>query len=218
MKPLRVTALLDGALGARTPVALDALLAWAVAQRDGVEPAATADEVVDLEIPVARSACGRVYLASFAQYAPEASEKRFVQRRFPIEEAQAIGAASIKRIQINAGPSKSYRIPHELQRVERDEVTWWCLGDAGEIRELLEIVTHLGRRRAVGWGRIREWRVEPCEPWDGFPVVRDGVALRTLPLDWPGLVSPEPGYATLRPPYWLREREELCALVPPPAW
>jgi hypothetical protein len=61
---------------------------------------------------------------------------------------------------------------------------------------------------------VAEWSVDACEPWgDGFPVVRDGRALRTLPADWPGLVDPVLRYRVLSPPYWEHTREEVCASV-----
>ena len=50
------------------------------------------------------------------------------------------------------------------------------------------------------------------EPWDGFPVVCGGRALRPLPVDWPGLVEPAKAYHTLTYPYWEHSREELCAV------
>lgn len=44
------------------------------------------------------------------------------------------------------------------------------------------------------------------------PVCPDGEPLRTLPLDWPGLIDPPTGYAVMSYPYWLRWKETLCAV------
>ena len=54
--------------------------------------------------------------------------------------------------------------------------------------------------------------MKECEPWDGFPVMRDGKPLRPLPPDWPGLVDPEMGYSCVTYPYWLAEAEDVCAV------
>ena len=108
-------------------------------------------------------------------------------------------------------------MPLETMHLRGDAMTWWCIGDREEIASLLRgCIGYLGKRRAVGHGPIARWEVEPCETWEGFPVVRAGRPLRPLPLDWPGLASePETAYRVLAPPYWRRNREELCAV---PAW
>jgi hypothetical protein len=186
----------------------------AVAVRDNLPPLSILEhaEAPPLEIPVAKEPGGRFYLASFSDSQWEGHELRWVNRRYPVAEAQALAGPKLRRIQINAGPCKSFRIPLESGHLVGDEMRWWCLGEAEPIRDLLALVTHLGRRRGVGLGRVAEWMVEPCEPWDGFPVLRDGRPLRPLPLDWPGLVATEPGMAVLFPPYWERTREEVCAV------
>jgi CRISPR type IV-associated protein Csf3 len=213
MEPLVITARLAG--GVSMPagrIALDALLAAAVALRDELPPVSVAG-VLPIEIPIAREPDGRFHLASFSTSEWETFEARFVNRRFPVAEAQALAVEKFKRIQISTGPCKSFRIPLETGHVASDLLTWWCVGTAGEIAGLLALVTHLGKRRGVGLGRVADWTVQSCKPWgEGFPVVREGRALRPLPVDWPGLVDAELGYACLSYPYWQRPQEVLCAV------
>jgi len=213
MRPMMIIARLAGAVCLpEYGLALDACLAFAVCQREGIAPAFTAAEVVSIEIPVVRELEGRFHLCSNSVGVFEQRETRYVQRRPVIAEAQLMGR-QIKRMQINAGPSKGFRIPMEIVHLEHDELRWWCVGDADDVRELLELVHYLGKRRGVGVGRVLEWTVEPCEPWgDGFPVVLDGRPLRPLPPDWPGLVDPMIMPATLTYPYWLMERRQSCAV------
>ena len=195
-------------------IALDALLGAAVCVRDNVPPATTAAELVPIDIPIERSSCGRVYLASVAQFEVERYDMRFVNKRAPIEQYQAIGSPKIKTVSITSGPNKSYRIPRETMHLVDDLIVWWCCGDADAIRALLALVYYLGKRRAVGLGKILRWDVEPVRrPWDGFPVLCEGEPIRTLPDDYPGL-SPDAdrGIAVLEPPYWDRTREQLCAV------
>jgi hypothetical protein len=208
--PLHVRADIAGPIRLPAP-ALDALLGSVVVIRDGIAPAAHEGELVSLSIPIAREPGGRFYLASFAQCQVERRELRYTQKRFPIEEAQMLGR-DLGVLRINAGPAKAHRIPYETALLVGDVIDWWCIGDAEEIRRLLAHVPHIGKRRGVGLGRVVCWSVEPCEPWDGFPVVRDGRPLRTLPADWPGLVEPMLGYATLDMPYWVMTRESICAV------
>lgn len=212
-EPLEVVARLSGPVAIpQHSLALDALLAWAVCQRDAIPPAYTADEVVDIEVPLEREPGGRFHLASIAEYRVERREKRWMNRRPVVEQAQERGNRSRKRMQISAGPDKGYRVPYEVLYLVEDEMRWWCRGDAEEIRSLLRIVTHLGKKRSVGLGAVSSWSVERCEEWGvGFPVVRDGFPLRNLPMDWPGIVDAAyTGVEPLTYPYWLRERSEHC--------
>jgi CRISPR type IV-associated protein Csf3 len=190
---------------------IDALLAWAVSQRDQLPPASF--EIVPIEIPVAREPGGRFHLCSFAVPRFDQHEARWVNRKFPLAEAQAMGDAKLRRISISAGPQKSYRLPSEVAWAENDELEWFAIGDRAAIVELLALVTHLGHKRSVGRGKVDRWSVDACESWgDGFPVVRDGKALRALPADWPGLIDPELQYATLTYPFWDHRMEHLCAV------
>lgn len=217
MEPLRVTARVDGPVCMPNhPVALDALLASAVCVRDGVAPAFTSRELVPLEIPVARSECGRYYLASVAQYEVEVRDLHHTNRRPVVPELQAL-SPSTRRVQITGGPNKGYRIPREHIYLVGSVMTWWCVGDGPDMRALLEIVRHVGKKRSVGLGEVLEWKVFPCEPWGaGFPVARNGAPLRNLPSDYPGLTEPDLAYACLEPPYWMHERSELCAVPTAP--
>lgn len=193
-------------------MALDSLLAMATCLRDQVPPANTAAEVLPIEIPVEREPAGRFHLCSNSVCDIAARAKRYTNKRPVIGEAQAL-AQTAKRMQINAGPSKGYRIPYETQWPKDGELRWWCIGAAAEIRDLLGLIGYLGKRRGVGLGRVLEWSVEPCEPWSGgFPVVLDGRPLRPLPPDWPGLVDPTVIETTLTYPYWLTERRQPCAV------
>jgi CRISPR type IV-associated protein Csf3 len=213
MEALEITAELAGPIVVQEGIgiALDALLMAAVCRSTGIPPATTEAELVPIEIPVARE--GGIYLASVSSFAVEARERTWVNRRFPVAEAQRMGDAKLKRIDIATGPCKSFRIPMELKHLEGDRVRWWCVGEAEPIRALLGWVGYLGKKRSVGRGQVRRWTVEPCARWPGFPVVRDGQPLRALPVDWPGL-SPDVdrGYAVLNPPRWIRTREVECAV------
>lgn len=211
MEPLEIRCCLGGpVMLSRGPVALDALLAWAQAQVEGRD-AITLDEMREqgpIEIPVEREPQGRFHLASLLIGEPEAQEGRWINRRFPLEEAQERGAEKLKRITLATGATKSFRIPASVTWMKDDLLTAWCVGDRSGVEDLLGWVGFVGKKRSVGCGKVRAWEVEPCEPWEGFPLVRDGEPLRPLPQDWPGL---GPGSLALRAmtyPYFDALREE----------
>ena len=222
MEPLAITARLWGRLILPTEgyVHLDALLAWAVCQVECRPPVLDSDAVPPVEIPIARSACGRYHLCSASVSTTRQREARWVNKRFPVEWWQMLGAGpTANRIQTNAGPSKGFRFPVEAAFLEDDALRWWCVGDRTRVGELLELVTHIGRRRAVGEGEVRAWSVEPCEPWgDGFPVLGPaGEVLRHLPHDTEGVGEHVPRIGCVTFPYWLRTEEDSI-LAPAPRW
>jgi CRISPR type IV-associated protein Csf3 len=116
-------------------------------------------------------------------------------------------------MQINAGASKAYLFPIEVGHLLGDEMVWYAEAiDVDELRELLSMCSHIGRRRAVGLGRVESWQVEECERWPGFPVLWEGAPLRPLPVDWPGL-EPGAGWVLRRRltyPYWCGPKEEVA--------
>ena len=220
MMPLRVEAKLAGPICLPNgPIALDALLMYAVVLRDDIPPAATAAECVPIEIPI--EVRDGIHMASCGVFEVETRETSFTNRRFPLAEAQEFAEPSFKRIQITAGPAKSYRLPREHLYLVYDRITWWAIGDEEGVRALLcEWIAYLGKRRAVGLGKVREWTIEPCESWgEVFPVIRDGKPLRTLPVAsaWATRYAcdVETAYAVPTPPYWDNSRRELCAV---PSW
>lgn len=215
MTPLRVVAHLDP-LGA--PLAmpdgcinLDALLAWAVAMRDELPPILDETTIFPIEIPVQREPGGRFHLASASiSEGWSQMEKRYLNRRFPWD--LAVHLTDMKRVKLDAGAQKSFRIPIESGRLAGMRLMWFLVGDRDGVSSLLALVSHLGKRRGVGYGKVARWEVEPCEPWgDGFPVVLDGKPLRPLPLDWPGLVNPGVREGNLSFPFWRRSTETLIA-------
>lgn len=214
MIPLQVTATLRGQVALpRGTVALDSLLAAAVAMRDNLPPAFSALDLIPIEIPIAREPGGRFHLASFGECHDEQHEAAWINRRYPVDMAQAMGDAKLRRIQISTGPCKSYRIPLDVMHLQRDEIRWWCVGLADEIRALLASIHYIGKKRSVGYGAVDRWDVVERETWEGFPVVRDGQALRPLPLDWPGLREPQTAFHPLSFPYDKRNTERpLCAV------
>jgi CRISPR type IV-associated protein Csf3 len=82
------------------------------------------------------------------------------------------------------------------------EARAWCVGDRARITELLGSLTHLGKLRRLGFGRIGSIEiVDDAEP------ERHRWNIRTLP-DAP-VPNRHMGQDNLRAPYWDRTRREF---------
>jgi hypothetical protein len=121
---------------------LDALLAYHTAQRAGLPMWARPDEQPRVEIPIARSPCGRFHLTSRPQFAVQESEQRFKSRRPIVEPAQLLAGPSVRRLDIQTGANKGFRIPYSThlvaggvvgELVESDEVRVVEVGDAAKL-------------------------------------------------------------------------------------
>lgn len=106
------------------------------------------------------------------------------------------------RIDTNKGRYMERRVPAPVEIAP----AWvgYAYGDKEEVLRLLgTYITHLGRKRSIGWGEVERWEVEsmPCAPWDA--VLLDGVLLADAP-EAAGLSAPEPARLLgWSPPYWL---------------
>lgn len=213
---LRITATLGGPIclpGGHLHI--DALLCYAVVQERGPERALDVTMIDDIEIPVARESGGLFHLCSTSLFKVETADLQYTNRRPPVEQYQTLGLhnTKLRRVQINLGANKAYRIPRHVEYLVDDRIDWFAIGDGAAIRELLAGITHLGKRRGVGLGKVLEWRVEPCESWGhGFPVVRDGKPLRPLPTDWSGVTDGRAGFGCITYPYYDHAKEDLCLL------
>lgn len=217
MEPLQVTATLVSPFAVPLyPVAIDGLLAAMVCERRGL--IAGVGDMQHVDVPVQRSDCGRYHLASVSHYQAHSHMLGHVIKRPAVVEFMHLGDAKIKSVNTGTGRNKAFRIPQPkaLTKLMR----WWCVGEADPVRELLGLVTHLGKKRSVGHGKVAAWTVEPCAAWPGFPVLRpDGTPMRNLPMDTPGL-GPETavGWGPLTYPYWDQNAAIEVAQAPDVDW
>lgn len=158
----------------------------------------------------ARRAGAEIALCSHAKPEMFEMERRYVNRRMPINLARHL-CDDVRRINMSVGAEKSYHIPYSTGFLKDGFVEWWLLGNPVHVASLLFKTRHIGARRGAGYGRVDRWEIAECSTWDGFPVVRDGKPLRALPHDWPGVFDAAPTFATLTAPYWDLTKEE-------PAW
>lgn len=214
-KPLVITCdLVSPLVSPERFIAIDSILAYQAVLRTDQPIASNSIDCVPVEIPVLRSPCGRFHMASIAQFNIDKRSVGYTNKRFPTQEATDL--SNMRRVETSQGLTKAFRIPREHLHV--DKLTWYCIGKRNDCLALLGNVVSIGKKRGVGMGEIisGSWLVESVAPWDGFPVLRDGMPLRPLPVDFHGVdkSKAEPAFRCLSYPYWVRAHEVECVTQP----
>lgn len=102
----------------------------------------------------------------------------------------------------SSGHMKAYDLA--IPTVFAREVTWYALGDVDRVRALLSAyVPAIGKKRSIGNGTVREWRVEECRDRDTDGVTLDSQLMRRMPA---GAVDGAMRMGSIRPPYYHHTR------------
>jgi len=220
LEPLKVTAYLRTGVVADRWLPLDSILMYQ-ANRDALGPElATVPGGSDVQaastLPLDIAHPGRrnwYYKCSWAQPQPwwVAEGKDHWNKRFDSSLAGLVDFGARRgKVLIEQGQYKAYHMP--VFYLAAQSVEWYCVGDSDEIRYLLSTVTHVGKKRSQGWGRVTEWRVEACsEDWS---VQRDGKLTRGIPAD--DMLGGQPFnilYYGIRPRYY-RQNNQMPLVMP----
>jgi CRISPR type IV-associated protein Csf3 len=98
----------------------------------------------------------------------------------------------------SAGRWKEYRVPVHAQQIDRLHAL--AIGHAEEIEALLAVVTHIGKKGSMGYGRVARWSVTPAAH-----TLADVLALRPVPVAYYEGQQPVGALALNRgwtAPYW----------------
>lgn len=211
-EPLKVTARPRVGIEADAFLPLDGIL-FSVAMRREYGPQmltspGRAPDARPVPLPLARVEAGGTwfYAASFAEWGPHADYSSFWVKRFDQAHDDLVDFDKRRgKVIVEEGRYKAYHMPTFLRHALW--VSWYVVGDRGEIEALLAHATHLGKKATQGNGRIIDWRVEPwAEDWS--VTGPDGRLMRALPApDDPAAVLY--GY---RPSYWLPQNQTRCLL------
>lgn len=148
------------------------------------------EELIVAELPFEKRGEGDkwYWACSFACGKPKAEERIYWHKRFDFD----LGIKYIDfgnrrgKVDVKSGQYKNYRMPIITYLIPKLE--WYAVGDRAEIERLLSGVTHIGKKRSQGFGRVSRWTVKE---WP-----EDLSSLRAIP-------DPEGEEMGIRPPYWL---------------
>ena len=232
--PLRVTAHLEAGVAQAAPwgIALDGLLAGVIHQRAksalleagrAHQPLAERDDVDDLDLPLARCARGEDWHWACTCAQPVDGQQDMPDVRYWLGAAdprdlEEVAEAMPGRLEIGQGRYRQHYMP--LLTTVTSAVTWDAVGDPDIIRDLVQNIWAIGKKRAAGQGRVLRWEVHPTdrEPWEAGHLHPDGAVGRPTPSTClpPEILNENRhggiGWAGLRAPYHHRSRQRRLVL------
>ena len=202
-EPLKITAYPRCGIATDEFLPIDGVLFYSAMRREYGHPALLtpgAMNVPAVDLPIQKKGKGQhwFYAASFAQWGPHTDGRTAWIKRFQLQRSDLIDFGRRRgKVIIDQGRYKAYRMPvfyrHALS------VSWYVIGNQSEIGELLQPMTHIGKKTSQGFGRIVEWRVETVA-YDWSIYAPDGRLMRSIPYSGGILYG-------IRPPYWLPENQ-----------
>lgn len=112
-----------------------------------------------------------------------------------------------KKIRVGSGAFKAYNMP--LPVIYTEKLVFLAHGIKTEIKELLELIAAVGKKRSIGRGHVRSWKIQEIDnPPEDCVTFKDRV-LRPIPISETESASPKM-FCAYYPPYWHHKNETLC--------
>lgn len=233
--PLRVTAHLEAGIAWAGPwgIALDGLLAAQQHATATTEPSAAPPAPLlqtrhprDYDLPLAR--CGTAndwhWAASTAWPVDGHTllpDLRYYSARTDPRHLETLAVSLPARIRDREGRYRARWAP--IPTTVCSAVQWHAVGAPAALRELLEPLWAIGKKRAAGHGRVLAWQVAPAPDlpeWAAAHLHPDGTLGRPTParcLVGRDVVDAGVGLAGIRPPYVHPDRQQQLHLPTLPA-
>lgn len=167
-----------------------------------------------LTLPLSRSyeniVPGGVWHASASVMDTDMKRTTRQYKRFDTQNTDVLHGIKKRKVEMNMGYYKAGLTT--LAYAPANEVLFYFHGHEGEVRRLLEHVTHLGKNRASGYGEVIGVTVEEI-PRDRS-LYSDGVVMRPIPYECvPGATLDQCAQLTYGLPAWDHSRAVPC--IPP---
>jgi CRISPR type IV-associated protein Csf3 len=180
---------------------LDALLTWAYAKKHNLPN--SFEPVLDIPLEVAFTTSKGLPVFSCSRLFVDEHEKHVMYRhKRNVLKREILCDKPLSKIEMATGQYKDSRIAHSITIPFNQTVYWWAKGDPQEIYELLSLITHLGKHRAI-YGRVLNWTVEANHAdFDLTPHMV--IPCQCIESDRPTRLQ------TFTPPYWHRAQQGFC--------
>lgn len=116
-------------------------------------------------------------------------------------------------VNVQSARYRAYHMPI-YYRVTR-KIEWFCFGEKDLIGKYLALVTHIGKKRSQGWGRVARWEVNDCQ--EDWSEMKNGKPMRALPANsFPEEHQFKVRHYAVRPPYYtvghFKPNQMLCVV------
>lgn len=154
---------------------------------------------------------GWYWACSFAQYEKQGEYIAHWHKRFDecLAEKHIEFGEQRGKVLVNAGRYKNYRMP--IVVILTDKLEWYCVGDPDGIRDLLDGVAAIGKKRSQGYGLVDKWIVEDW-PEDWSEVGPSGKLMRAVHELPKTVEKAQVMIWGMRPPYWLQSNKSVMYL------
>lgn len=137
------------------------------------------------------------------------------RKRWDYQEHHLDWGKKRAKVSGSEGHFKAYDLPRYDR--EMQTIHWFCVGDANKISDLLQSVTHLGKKRSQGCGQVHKWEVIPFE-YD-WHLWRGDKLARPMPVN---MIDPPQAINMMqwgwRPPTWLATNKTMCFMPTENVW
>lgn len=116
-------------------------------------------------------------------------DRAYWHKRYPVDRSEFSTKLNTSTV---AGRNKEYRVP--IQTVHTPVLRAAVIGNQAEVERLLQFISHVGTKRAQGYGRVARWVVEPLD-W----TLEEARAAISEERPMPAPSGPIAGFT---PPYW----------------
>lgn len=159
--------------------------------------------ISEVDLPIKRTS--EIYHASVSFFDTSEAYKTTIYKRF-CERYLDMKRIKKKKIDRGRGHFRDFMI--NLVYIPTKKVTFYACGDPEKIEKLLAGLPGLGKKTAIGFGFIKDYKVR--EVREDYSVVRNNVAMRPIPVTLLKYTSETVAMA-YKPPYWAKENVAICA-------
>jgi CRISPR type IV-associated protein Csf3 len=162
-----------------------------------------------MQLPLKRTE--DVYHASVGIYHEPKTKLTRIYKRFEDYYLQFHPKLEKRKYNIGSGHFRNHMLNYPILITKR--VTFYGCGDINTIDKLLGHLTHLGKKSAIGAGRIRSYKIKEAGADYSFYKENHGV-MRPIPTSLNVPLPKEEGQVwmrmTYKPPYWDQRHATLC--------
>lgn len=218
MKSLKITAHLSNAIAVydNWSPSLEGILVYRLLEENNLlSPNPTPEQVSGVEeflkqnLPVKRRKIKDEFYwcVSSPCYVVNSEQTDRYRKRWDNHENNLDWGKRKPQFKTSEGAEKSYDLP--LYTRLTDSISWFVVGDKTGIKELLQSVTHIQKKRSYGNGEVKEWEISAS--YEDYHLWRNGKLMRPVPVRLLDQKLDNPQLAWgWKPPTWLAINKELC--------